>query len=628
MLNTTLSNRIQTAWESRWSGRMEETLKLLPGLSSELGFQLLGIETSTQEMEWAKDHTTVREALLRTDAILLGASILRLQGKLKDVKSAIERAQNILLGAGLSGSFRFHFERGLLQFVEGYFLTALEDFFAAERMTSDPLLRLLSLSNVMFCMENVGIDHENVLKEINQLRSQLSDSDHPIYLSNEKQLLAYQLRNSFRHGDLKKVKALSGAFEFRVNHQAAFYARYLKLLPYTSFHEPLSKSEIQILLKEPESFYQKGYVIRTLLGNIHANDQETIKISDRIDRLYLWVWMWLSNPEGFGTERLMHALNEVLIHFNPNRVTLEDQALLKNTLGWLRLIDPSILPRVKSVMAQISLASGCFPIFDFESTLIQLLHAKKAGEKTRVKDTLKQLKQHPLWHSDDIQLSDLIKDESHPLTLRVLDAKNAMNVRTESKKMIVDLNTFSIQSFQPEAKIVSEPMAMALQLLMMRESIRCEEFVERVFGFKHYDGFVHLPKINNLISRIKALSRDGLLIKIKAGTITVAVKKQFKVEFVEPAKLTHLLRIQGALKHQPSFEKKGSNKNGLITGILLERFGKGMHFSRDEAQVLLGRSKSTTNRALEKLLQRKVIVKEGYGKSTRYIFLRREMEAA
>jgi hypothetical protein len=622
MLNTKTSKSLKTAWESRWSGNLESTLKLVPELSSELGFQLFGIETHTSEKEWQKNGISIREGLLKSDAILLSASILRLQGKLELTQTAIERAQEVLLSAGLLGSFRFHFERGLLQFVQGYFLTALDDFFAAERMTEEPLFRLISLSNALFCLENVGIGHENVLMEIKTLQKKLEKSSHPVYKANEKQLLAYQMRSQARAGSFRAALALNNQKEFRVQDQSSFYARYLSLLPYSILYKPITKHETELLLKEPETFYQKGYLIRTLLGYTHANDAEIIKLSDRIDRLYLWTWNWLQAPTSFGTDRLISALNEVLKNYNPNLTTLEDQALLRNALGWLSLIDPSLQIQMLKLNSDLVRAAGHFPLFDFEWTLVQLLKAKKENQVVKAKDTLVQIKLHPLWNSKEILLKNLILESKHPIAARILEPECEFVEKKHETEFRIDLNTYTIEDLKSGTRIISQSLSRALRCLYESKTIRCEDFAEQVFDIRRYDSFIHLPKINNLLARMKKFFHGKVTIHVRAGIISFQEHEPYRIQWVQATKLTSLLRSESQRIQSPEINQSTSTKAGLTFGMLLGSLGQKAAFSRDEAEQALKKSKSSVNRFLDLLIRRKVIQRSGHGRSTTYHFLR------
>ena len=619
---TSIRKQVDQAWDHRWSSEIEAVIRMFPEFRAEIGLPLFGTISEEFESEWSKQNLSSQDAILKSDALLLSASVLRLKGSLDQAKILQDHALTILMSGGLTGSFRFHFERGLLAFMSGKFLPAIEDFFSASRHTSNPIYRLLALSNTMFCLENLGIDSSGVAEEIELIRQNKSLHSHEVYRSNESQLRAYRMREAFRNGKMDAaLSEVEEAGNLEVLDQPSYYARFLMLLPYTSAHRALSKTESTRLLSHPQSFFQKGFVIRTLLAQTNADDQAYVRLSDRIDRLYVWTWQWLNSPENFSSDRLMEAVNDVLTRLDFSETTLEDQVLLRNAMGWLGLADEAFKNQTRLVTQKLQkVSSSQFPMFEMEWAIIQLLNAKLQGHKIIFRDTLASLKKHTLWNSKEILISDLVKSiDTHPITTRILSGK--MRTRTSQDKQIrIDMNSYVITDLQNQKKILSQPMCLAFHLLNEETTVSFSEFARIVFGLYQYESDIHQAKIYNLLARMKIIARNHLSFQVRGGMILCEGSYQ-SIEILNPSELSKHLRGESLGFYLTKGKVMGELvKKNIAFAKIRKKFGASPSFSREDVQHEADLTKSTANRVLEKLVKDKKIEKNGTGKNTFYRF--------
>ena len=506
--------------------------------------------------------------------------------------------------------------------MQGSFLPAIEDFFSASRHSLNPIYRLLALTNTMLCLENLGIDSSGVSEEVEALRQIPSIQSHPVFLSNEAQLRAYRMRQALRLGHVKEALAEApNGLSLEVLDQSSYFARFLSLLPFTRFFQPISKTESARLLSHPQSFFQKGYGMRTLICQTNAEDQGYIRLSDRIDRLYLWTWQWLNAPETFSADRLMEAVNDVLMRLDLSRATLEDQVLLRNSIGWLGLADEAFMHHTRLVSQKLqAISSGQFPMYELEWGIIQLLKAKRQGQRVVYRDTLTSLKKHALWNSEEIKLSDLVKNlDSHPITTRILSREMRAR-KSDAKTIRVDLNSYVITDLTSQKKMLSQPMSLAFHLFSRESEVELAGFAREVFGLYQYDAIIHQPKIFNLLARIRTLVAGQLTLQVRGGVILCQGEWK-SIELIAPSELSKLLRGEslGFYLARGKIEGELVKKN-IAFARIRKKFGMAPSFSREDVQQEASLSKSTANRILEKLTQDGKIERLGYGKNIVYRF--------
>lgn len=622
-----VKSRLEGAWSDRWSSQIEAVIRKFPELRAELGLPLFGTTSTDVEAEWKSKSRSVQQALIDSDAVLLSSSLYRARGMMDQSSELISKASEVLMSAGLQGSFRLHFERGITAFSQGNYFTAIEDFFAASRLTNDSLYRLISLSNALFCLENLGIDFSKTLEEVEMLRES-GKSTHPVYAANEISMKSFRMRQAFRMGLMSE--ALSPVQSKKVSESldhSVYYGLWVQQLPYSSKQRKLSKTQVLGLLSSSGSFFQRGYRIRTLLGHTHADDQGFVKLSDRIDRLYLWTWLWMEDSTQLTSERLMTAVNDVIGRVDLTKMTLEDQFLVRNSLGWLGLVDPSFLEKIRPIQKKVVSVSGAgYALYDMEWALIQLLSSTVNQQRVIATDTLKYVKQHPLWNSEEVFFSSMVSAVSKRGTVNtpcekivreILDRKSKITTK-KTHQLRLDLNTFVITDLETDRKMVSQPLAAGLKLLRDKAVVTCDELALAAFGLYQYDSFVHGAKIFNLISRMRSLSQGKIKLRVKSGNVLSEGDWSF-LQIVEPSELSAKLRGEMVALNLVPVVAMGENlAKNINIAKLFKAFHAGTGFTRQEAENILETSKSSTTRILDRLCSSGKIQRSGKGKSTIY----------
>lgn len=633
-----LNQKIEEAWTLRWTQQMEACLKRFPEIKTELGLPLYGLKPEEFRNEVALHAKNEVEAIERADTILLSASIYRAQGKVSDASELIDVAREILESVGIIKNFRLHFEQGLLRFSLGDSFTALEDFFSAASSSTKNEFRLIALTNASLCLENLGMNYSESLHEARELMK-ICEPTHPLVKANEAQLRALKLREYFRAGKIRELildaKRTAEFREKRIVDQPSYYSLWVKALPYHA-HFDQTKSEGGLdFLKSDAWFYQRGYRIRTLHTLLHPDDDQPVRLSDRIERAYLWTWLWIKDGGDFPPQKLMVAINQTLAHLDHSRIAEEDRIILRNTLGWLSLIDASLEIKLRPILNRLKSGSAIpFPLLEFEWACIQYMKAISRSENTLARDSLLALESHPLWGMEDLYFRPLIetfrdntdKEIKHeaPAWIQNFAQRLRQLITPEksenSSRILVDLNTFLVQDRKNDRKTVSQPMAIALKLLRDRSAITCEDLAKECFGITRFDSFIHMPKIFNLIARMRQLGQTSVRFKVKSGSV-LSEGSWNEFEMIHPHELSVLLRGEnlGVSVETPTQAPIGRKPHKEVLK-LLEALKNKENFSSDDVRHVLETSRATTTRLINRLLKKNKISKIGSGRSTRYKF--------
>lgn len=340
---------LQQAWLARWNQRIEQAMGGLADVQTAAGWNDLLPEllvTCPREE---------REFL--AEALLLKASLLRAQGQRRRGSALLQKICTRLDALSEPRGFRLLYELGLDHWIDLSVAPALEFFLLAERKARNPVERACALSNVLWCLESLDLAREEVET---RLANELREIGTCEVTHLEEQWHAYLLRKSFYQKlDISSVDSVKG--------QSSFFRQWASSLPY------MGGKNLSLSLSA-EYIWQGGYRTRTLAGIWVPSDREVVRSGDAIDRLYLWTWLWMAGRTEITQEKLFYTLESVLQDLDLELQSKENLLLLRNSLGWIQLLEPLLGSRFQKTLSSLRQVSGeRYPALEAEHFLIQRL---------------------------------------------------------------------------------------------------------------------------------------------------------------------------------------------------------------------------------------------------------------
>ena len=589
---------VRGAWQLRIRGDLAGSMARLSALNDEL------------RLSASATGTPSGPAL---DALVLSLSLQRATGD-----SEPPRLRLADLEAGFKASGRplpaiLCYEKGMGLFSRGDFYPALDLFLQGSGAEGEPLYRLWCLTNAVFCLNNLGLPHVEKLREARSLLARLK-AKHDVDKV-EAQLSAFELRIQFREGKLERFPPpVSGPTSLD---QRLYFRLWARLLPYHRGYRPPSDRELTAFLPPETGLDSHRYRLRTLQGVLHPDDWAVARPSEWVDRLYLWIWMWLANPDHFSFSRISLVLSNFPLSQMGHRLTVEDGCLLKNMLLWLELFEPSAEASLRKAWEWIPEPRNvAYPLFELEGLAIQYWKARRDREKTLSDDLSLSLRSHPLWKSPCHHFAEIISHTDGnsvrvppPLERLAHYLDGILGVAPGEKRawLVVDLDRWQIRA--QKQNYYSESLCLALDLLRRLEAVPCEAFVEQCFGLSRFEPEHHLPKVYNLLSRLKRITSEKLRFSLREGLVR-SEGNWDGVYFRKTRPRSGPVRLRfGQVEPAPLVPQPVSRLGGIRWEGAL---------GRHELAVRLGRPRSTTNRLLNTWLQRGWISRVGKGKATRY----------
>jgi hypothetical protein len=138
------------------------------------------------------------------------------------------------------------------------------------------------------------------------------------------------------------------------------------------------------------------------------------------------------------------------------------------------------------------------------------------------------------------------------------------------------------------------------------------------FGIPDYDSFVHAPKIQNAIARIKELLPQSVSLRTKGGLIYWDGPKDAVIRIVPLPHEVRLIEDLSEVRFVTDTQITKTFERPMHPRVLAERAGKN-ELSRDELQDLMRLSKATMVRLIEQWLSQGLLRKQGAGRGTTYL---------
>jgi hypothetical protein len=514
---------------------------------------------------------------------VLRSSLLRAEGKVEQA----EQMLNTLSESGAALPFQYYVQRALNLFFIAEFSLALEFFNRAKELAQKPLDKLIISFNTLLCLENLNFKTERQLEEVKSNLHQLEDEEISKILA--QQLIAFEQRQSFRNGRLANVFAHQ-----LTNVDQAFYYRYwVAHLPYVNADGWIRKHDLSVLSNSSD-LRHKAFRLKTISGDVRMNDGAKIEPQEMIDRIYLWTWYWVVQPNKANADRLRSCLMAFDFNCISSRLTGEDIWLLRNALKWIVVLQPSSRRFINSAL-QLLEQQKIEPsmLFEFEEKFIESLSQNKqiSGQ---------------FYNDENFRWKELLKK------IKLLQKPSG-----KFDGLVIDQDTFQVKT--KDAIFISESIVKVLDLLASEEQCTFSDALEFGFQISGYDDGIHKVKIHNLLNRIK---------KILPRQLKIVTRGQFIYLQGEREKIS---RVRNQSYRIPVVEKALMQKQRIAQqkNILMDRWvhprlvlkkaaGKS-EISRHDLQRVMRASKATTNRWIQKWLDHGYIRRTGTGKSTTYL---------
>src|SRR5690606_26572869 len=107
------------------------------------------------------------------------------------------------------------------------------------------------------------------------------------------QLSCFQLRKGFRHANFENLFS----DKHLLSSQAHYYQIWARFLPFHAFYHSQRDDYLSFFGADTTQLYLKQFRFRTLLGRLHPDDFKNPRLSEIVDRIYLWTWRWLIDSD-------------------------------------------------------------------------------------------------------------------------------------------------------------------------------------------------------------------------------------------------------------------------------------------------------------------------------------------
>lgn len=556
------------------------------------------------------------------DAFLLHISLLRSEGKILEAIEAVDALENILNKRHVPLPFQFCFQKGNNFLYRGDSTTALELFVRAKELARNNEEKVIALSNTLYCLQNLGQSFDVIFSE---LRKRIQEIPANELMGVRTQFEALEQRCAYREGDFQTFFAKSSD---KLDGQEVHLRFFCSELPYHTYFRVMRQEDREKYFVQMPNLHQKSYRMRTLQGVIHASDfEKRFRESDLADRLYLWTWRWMTQPEQFSFEKIVILLENMDLRDLLPRLTAEDYCLVRNALLWIAFFVPRYADDLDQMARNIKQpGTGIYPLFEFERDIVEYLRTKQRKDPESAA-LLKKLENAKLWKSPSLRMRELIEGATDASPLRGLAERISLLLnQTENYKkgvIYVDLGRRELIWDGGRKRIISDSMCLALDLMRRKECLTFEEFLSTCFGIHRFDSIIHNAKVYNLIARIKERLQDRIIIKTKYNRIYCYGPWE-RVEFQYPTVGLEDLMRRTDLKHAFKRENTATSasfRHEFRPTMLVAAKRDNNLLSRQELEAAIGKSRATANRIIQNWVEQGIVKKVGRARNTKYLVL-------
>jgi hypothetical protein len=631
---TNLTQRLGKAYILRLTQDIEPCFFETLSLKSELNIA----EANSQNLE---SQPSFREAdenskSMMLECLLIEGSLLRARNSLSACKNWISDLDRISATLKLEPRTPLlTLEKGLNHFAAGEYFAAATEF---SRLLNLPIeksnLSICGALNLLFCQENLNIPTEGTLKRVLELIE--NGEEGMIKSSARQEIELFAARRNWRSGEFA---ALAKRGRELKSGQGKYFFSWLCALPYHALYK--CSNNIEELTNSAQHLYLKDYRAATLIGVLGPDDFNLPKPSDFVDRLYLWVWRWLTSPEQFPFGRIYELLKNSQLQKVICALTVEDQLMLSNSLRWIKLFSQSFPAEWDIVLNNLPSKMRDFSLLAYESLLLDWLFAVKTQKHALAGDIKKFIVGHAHHTNDQIFLGLLYEhltaerlykstcsDANKLLTVQLqplLDSLSSIVCHPGNREATVEvdlsINTIRVKDAET---ISSKPLSFAIYALKNAGAVPLYELCEKAFGLHTYDSYTHSSKVYNLVSRLKKIFpattfkiRDGNLIADGDWTgvsirelsmLETQSKVAFKKTASEPLECSTNYRSSRVIQKAP-------------------RVTPSQWLNRKQVDELLNCSRSTAQRVLRDWIEDGLVKVRGKARSTKYQISKKALES-
>jgi hypothetical protein len=635
---------LDRAWRARLNQENEMALALAAEAKSLLGIPL-GRLTDADIAECASHRDSAGKSLL-VEILALSASLARTQRDVNYSAELIAAAQRLSVGLFLDPPARYGLaqERGLTAYMKGDYSQALEHFIGASLASLTPRQQYQSSMNALLCLENLGLPHDATLTRAREAADRLTSETRDVSQTREllSPLRLFERRMEMRAGELAGILDRSGDSQTsdQTGAQEDFVALWLRGMPWHRWSADHFETAIERLAMDKSYLHLAGYRLRTLQGILHPDDRRPMNPGHAVQRVYLWTWRWMGDPERFPVRRVLAVLRDFDIARSAEHFSVLDSWLLRNSLLWLSLFDGGGRSVIhESLDALREARSNESLLFGMERLVVLYFAARRDGRLVEADDLRRAIETHPLWGSGDLHFRALVEGETGdidavPEAIRPLvqNIRKLLQSRDQIARapVVVDLARGLVTIRSSGERVMSDPMTRGLDLLRRQSVVGMADFVAHAFGIHRYDPIVHDTKVFNLLSRLRRLVPDtALQVGVKNGRV-YARGEWSGVAFVDAPSMTDEIRGDALCEElstarREAFAETAITRSGAVFATPKDQLFAAMSqrqvsfITRVEAEEILGASRSTAGRVLDKLVRDGALVVEGKGKNSRYV---------
>lgn len=553
------------------------------------------------------------------ELMLVQASLLRAKRKIEEAEELLAQSKKKIEAQGLIAPYNYYLQRGLNLYWLGYFPSALEFFVRAQELANSPEETALALGNRCLCLDNLNLPFQKSLAQLQSMKTSLSKD----YYANTlfPQIDTFTKRIAFRQGNISA--AVQSGIERSPFSQTDYFQLWISQLPYVKAQAAPGK--LAALVEAPH-FLWKSYRLETLSLDSRFGNREPVKISERIDRLYLWLWQWMVAPETLPVQALETCWSSLDPCDICTQTTAEDLVLLKICIRWSRLFDsrwigPSEDWLKKSLPPKLYIP----PLFELEMLVQDFFEAFKQRERAKLRTLASEIANHPCSQISSTCFSDLIsgalrQESETPSALYSLGRRVALTLnprpqKQTSKSLTIDPSTSHWQKGSEEG--VSKALCQLVLHLQSQKTLSFDEVMELCFSIPSYSEDHHRPKIMNLLTRLRKMLPASLELYTKDerlyskgdfSKICILQRENIITQWALPA-----------LFDRPCIEQNQHHMDRWIQPrIVVKQLNGKTSFNRADLQTMLKLSKATTNRLLQRWQNEGFIRSESAGRSIRY----------
>ena len=389
--------------------------------------------------------------------------------------------------------------------------------------------------------------------------------------------------------------------------QGRFIQAWAAALPYMSAPENLRAWTADDFDHEMHAF---GYRMRTLLGA--GASESAVKSAQKAERLYLWTWRWLADPDAASAARVEETLDSFTGDEIRNRCALGDLRLIALSLRWIAAFQPDFRPLAERFAQAHEPPDARWPeACAFERSLAEAFAAKGASFAR----ALARCKQNLVYTSPGYRWGAAI-DALLPRRARA----SPSDLRAPAGAILVNVQANRVRPPRRRGRakpddVLSAPLARLFEAIAARKgaAISFATILDLCFGIAPYDEDAHRTKAHNLLVRARRLLPTGIELRSQAdvlyasGDLERIVVIRGEREFAAPKWLRvapspatpHLdrwIRPQAVLRHA-----RGA---GALT--------------RRQMQEMVPCSKATAHRLLSTWERQGLVRRSGSGRAARY----------